>query len=581
MKKLLGLILVLGLTASLAQSGPDTFVSQSLPGGPVSLDPVRAYDTASGEILQNVYETLYTYEGEAIDEFVPGLATDYEVSEDGLTYTFTLREDVPFHSGNIMTCKDVEYSYQYGFVNANPEGANVYLMGAALLGQYEADGSDPEAYQAAVDYATIDGAVECPDGPDGLTVQFNLQQVEPAFLAIQAYTAFSVIDSQFAIDNGMWDGTEETWTEWIGRDVTQEFLHENASGTGAYQLVEWNDQQTILEAFEDYWGGAPAIQNAVFQYIEEQSNRILAIQQGDADHVIINERTALVQLEGSDGVNILEDPEWGTTGVTTIFFNYDIDTSNNEDVGSGELDGSGIPSDFFADPDVRRGFAHLFDQEGFIEQIYEGSGTALTVGLPPTFLGYNPDVDIRTLDLEAAEEAFRAAFGGELWETGFEFTALYNAGNTIRQTALEIIADNLSFVNPDFVMNVRSLQWADFLARTDEGKAPMFVLGWGADYADPKNFIDTFYSDSGFYSARTGINFPEMQALIDEGNSLIETEERVPAYEQIAQLHYDLAPLIALPEQAPFLVVRDEVQGMYRNPMLSTGSPFLIKNLSK
>ena len=63
-----------------------------------------------------------------------------------------------------------------------------------------------------------------------------------------------LLDSQFAIDNGMWDGTEATWTEWIGRDVTQEFLHNNASGTGAYQLVEWNDQQTILEAFADYLG---------------------------------------------------------------------------------------------------------------------------------------------------------------------------------------------------------------------------------------------------------------------------------------------------------------------------------------
>ena len=60
-------------------------------------------------------------------------------------------------------------------------------------------------------------AVECPDGPDGMTVQFNLAQPEPAFVAIQAYNAFSVLDSEYAIANGMWDGTEATWTEWIGR----------------------------------------------------------------------------------------------------------------------------------------------------------------------------------------------------------------------------------------------------------------------------------------------------------------------------------------------------------------------------
>ena len=585
MKRVFSLLLTLGVISGLAFAQRDTFVSQQLPGGPVSLDPVRAYDSASGLVLQNVYETLYTYDGEAIDEFAPLLATDYTVSDDGLTYTFTLREGVPFHSGNTLSCKDVEYSYEYGFVNANPEGANVYLMGDALLGQHEADGSDPAAYQEAVSFETIDNAVECPDGPDGLTVQFNLAQAEPAFIPIQAYTAFSIIDSEWAKANGMWDGTEATWTEWIGRDVTQEFLHDNVSGTGPYRLVETSDQQTILERFDDYWGWQDveeitAPETAVFQYVEEQSSRILALQQGDADHISVNERSSLVQLEGAPGVAILEDPDWSVAGNTIVYMNYDIDTSNNEDVGCGEL-GCGIPSDFFADPNIRRGFAHLFDQQAFIDQIYDGAGTPVTMGLPRGFLGYDADLPIRTLDFEQAEQYFREAFGGEVWEEGFEFTALYNEGNDVRRTALQMIAENLSFLHPDFRMNVRSLPWPDYLARTSEQKAPMFALGWGADYADPKNFIDTYYSDSGFYSARTSISEPEMQALIDEANTLTDPEARAAIYNQIGQLHYDLVPLIVLPEQAPFLTVREELEGVYRNPMLSAGMRFLLKDISK
>ncbi len=584
MKRVLSLLLTLGVIGGLAFAQEDTFVWQTLSGGPVSLDPVRAYDTSSGAVLENVYETLYTYDVEAIDEFVPLLATDYTVSDDGLAYTFTLREGVPFHSGNTMSCKDVEYSYEYGFVNANPEGANVYLMGDALLGQHEADGSDPAAYQEAVSFEDIDSAVECPDGPDGMTVQFNLQQATPAFIAIQTYTAFSVIDSEYAKANGMWDGTEATWTEWIGRDVTQEFLDDNPSGTGPYTLVETSDQQTILERFDDYWGWADlapeeitAPETAVFQYVEEQSSRILALQQDDADLITVNERSALVQLEGAPGVEILEDPDWSVAGNTIVFFNYDIDTSNNEDVGCGEL-GCGIPSDFLADPDVRRGFAHLFDQQAYIDQIYGGEGTIVTMGMPRSFLGYDPDLEVRTLDLEQAEQYFREAFGGQVWEEGFEFTALYNEGNTLRQTALQIIAENLSFLNPDFRMNVRSLPWPDYLARTGENKAPMFALGWGADYADPSNFIDTFYSDTGFYSARTSINEPEMQALIDEANATTDQEARAALYNQIGELHYELAPLIVIPEQTPFLAVSDDLQGVYRNPMRSL--PFLLKDIS-
>ncbi|ADI16010.1 ABC transporter substrate-binding protein [Truepera radiovictrix] len=567
--------------AALAQAPADTYVVNQF-GAPVTLDPARNYDSASSEIIENLYETLYTYDGEAIDAFVPQLATGYEVSEDGTVYTFTLREGVPFHSGNTLTCRDVEYSFERGFVTAHPEGAFSYLLGAQLLGT-QTDGTDPEAYQQEVSFADIDGAIECPDGDDGLTVQFTLRQADPAFLSIIVYSAFSIVDSQWAIENGMWDGTEATWTEWIGRDLTQEFMQNQASGTGAYRLVSWETNSLIAERFDDYWGGAPALEAVVYNYVDEQATNILALTQGDADRIVLGDRAGLAQLRGAPGVRVVEQNEAGepflTTVVTSIFFNYDINTANNEDVGSGQLDGNGIPADFFQDENVRLGFAHLFDQQAFVDQVLEGQGQALTMGLPPTFLGYNPDVEIRTLDLEAAEEHFRAAYGGELWDTGFQFTALYNEGNTARQIALQIIAQNLSELNPNFRMNVRGLPWADYLSRTDQRLAPLFALGWAADYADPRNFINTFYSNEGFYAARTSIDFPEMQALIDQANSIIDQEERAALYQEIGQLHYELAPLIIVPAQFDYLAVRENLQGYYYNPMLSGN--FFWKDLSK
>lgn len=565
------------LALATAQAPADTYVYMTF-GEPVTMDPARAYDTGSGGIIENVYETLFIYDGAAIDQFVPNLATDYSVSDDGATWTFQLRDGVQFHSGNTLSCKDVEYSFQYGALVAHPEGAIAYLMGHYWLGT-QIDGSDPAAFQAEVTWEMIDSIVECPEGPDGLVAQVNLVNPTPALIPILTYPGFSIIDSQWAIEGGSWDGTEATWTEWIGRDLTQEFLHRNPSGTGAYQLVEWTEDSVVARAFENYWGGAPAIQNVVYQYVDEQSTRILALQQGDADRITLNETTALVQLEGAPGVTIHRDPNWTTTSVTSVFFNFDIDTANNEDVGSGQLDGRGIPADFFSDVNVRRAFAHLFDQEAFVEQIYEGEGVVLTMPMPPSFLGYNDDVAVRTLDLEAAEEYFRAAFGGEVWEKGFEFTAIYNAGNTIRQTALEIIAENLEFINPNFRMNVRSLPWADFLARTAERKVPMFALGWAADYADPSNFINTFLDNDGYYSPRTSIDIPEIQALIDQADTIQDPAERAFLYREIGTLHYDQAPLIAVPTQSPFIATRSNLQGVYYNPMYS--DEFLWKDISK
>lgn len=568
---------LLMLGAAFAQAPADTYVYMTF-GQPVSMDPARAYDTASGGIIENVYETLMSYDGEALDVFVPSLATGYSVSADGLHWTFDLRPNVKFHSGNLMTCKDVAWSFKYGALTANPEGAPAYLMGNLWLGT-DIDGSDPAAFLDAVTWDMIDGIVTCPEGPQGLKATVNLVNQTPALIPILTYTAFSIVDSQFAIDGGAWDGTEATWKDWVGRDLTAEFLHRNASGTGAFKLVDWTDDSVVADAFADYWGGAPALNHVIYRYVDEQSTRILAVQQGDADRITLNENSAVAQVEGAAGVSVLRDPNWLPASVTAAFFNFDIDVTNNEDVGSGLLDGKGIPSNFFADVNVRRGFAQLFDQQAFVDQVYQGQGTVITMGLPSSFLGYNPDVAVRTLDLEAATDYFRAAFDGQVWEKGFEFTALYNSGNTIRQTALELIKDNLEFINPKFEMNVRGLPWADYLSRTAEKKAPMFALGWAADYADPSNFINTFYDDDGYYAARTSISVPEIQAIIDQADQLVDPEARGFLYRGIGTLHYDQAPLIAVPIQSAFLVVRSNLNGVYYNTMYS--DKFLWKDLSK
>lgn len=104
MKKILLLLAPLGLGAALAQSAADTYIEQTI-GDIDTLDPVQAYDTASGQLIENVYETLYSYAGDSVTEYEPRLATDYQVSDDNLTYSFTLRDGVTFHSGNAFSYK--------------------------------------------------------------------------------------------------------------------------------------------------------------------------------------------------------------------------------------------------------------------------------------------------------------------------------------------------------------------------------------------------------------------------------------------------------------------------------------------
>ena len=578
-KVLLGLTFSLALVLGAAQAQSDTFVYQTF-GGVDSLDPAQAYDTASSVVIENVYETLYQYDGGSVTDYVPTLATSWSANDAGDQFTFELREGVTFHSGNEFTCADVQYTVHRMLVH-NPGDSGIWFLAESFLGTdlnadsyFESGGGEIADYEAY--WNKVANAAVC---VDDYTVQLNLNDTDPTFFVKMMSDVARIVDKQFAIDNGLWDGTEATWRDWVGVNLREYHLHDNVSGTGAYQLVDWDGETVVAEAYDGYWGTPGDVQNVVIETVEEQSTRLLAVQAGDADRVQVGDRATLAQLRGAEGVTIHEDPSWVSTTVGMVFFNHNINTDNNPDVGSGQLDGDGIPSNFFDDANMRKCFAYNFDQQAFIDQVLQGEGQALTMGLPTSFLGYNDELPIYSADFAAAEEACRAAHGGAVWENGFTMTATYNAGNTTRQAALEILKENIEFMNPAFNLDVRALAWPDYLAYTDEGKGTAFVLGWAPSYADSDYFLHPFYHSEGFYAGRTGVNNPEFDALIDAARATTDASEREALYEELGQLVYDEMPMLPYPSPTEFIVTRDNIEGVYLNPML--GGQFLWKDITK
>jgi len=164
MKKIFSSLMALLLLGSvaLAQTPADTYVYVTF-GAIDTLDPEGSYDTSSWSVIENVYETLYSYAGDSITEYEPTLATSYEVSEDGMVYTYSLREGVSFHSGNAFTCADVEYSMERNLVMNDPS-SGIWFLAEALLGT-GSNANDDES----ITWELIDGSVEC---FDDFTVQY-------------------------------------------------------------------------------------------------------------------------------------------------------------------------------------------------------------------------------------------------------------------------------------------------------------------------------------------------------------------------------------------------------------------------
>jgi peptide/nickel transport system substrate-binding protein len=207
----------------------------------VSWDPADSY---SNEVIamQNMYETLTRYDSET-QEVVPLLASSWESNDDGTEWTFTIRDDVTFHSGRSMTSKDVKASIE----------RTMEIGGGA---------------------AYIWGAVKSIETPDPTTVAFTLKYSSPLDLIASADYAAYIYDTQAAGD----------------QDLAKWFADGSEAGTGPYMLDSWDqgaDVELRLKAFPDYWGGwdGTRYQNVIFRVVPEATTAAQLLRSGEVTWV--------------------------------------------------------------------------------------------------------------------------------------------------------------------------------------------------------------------------------------------------------------------------------------------------------
>lgn len=234
---------------------------------PIGVFPLHvdysADKTRDGVFFQQVYDTLFRLDAEGNPE--PWLATEYEVSEDGLEWTFTLRDDVYFHNGEKMTAEDVVFSWETALAE-NPTAATSMLNGLAA------------------------GEVI-----DDTHVKATLSHVSPAFLNMLCTQMGVIINKAYYEEVGGAEG-------YAAHPV----------GTGAYKFVSrTSGEKIVLEANEDYWAGAPAIKNVQISIISNISTQFLSLESGDADVVINADLSSCTKLQENSPVT------WDSTGSAT------------------------------------------------------------------------------------------------------------------------------------------------------------------------------------------------------------------------------------------------------------------------
>ena len=582
---------------------PDLFTTATF-GEPDSLDPAVDAETSGGEILQNVYDTLLWYQSgtDNTTVLVPRLATDVPtlanggISPDGKNYTLTIRANVKFHSGALVTTDDVVYSVQRVLAIHDPDGPS-WILEQVLTNHVAkfVDGCGPSADQpcSIADYATrafpapmtipqniraiLDAqAPEAawPGIPMNRTVAWaisnstvervgesqvviHLTRHYPAFVQAMASTVGSVVEKSCANAQDAW-GTRNNLLDRHGD-----------CGSGPFRLEAWvPNQVVVLKRFDGYWDSPATIESVHIERVGDIVTREFMLLAGDADTAAVN-RDHQFDVMNPDGtprftsLRIVRDRP--TFDVTAFGYNQAVNASGTPD----RLE---VPASFFADVHVRRAFSYAFDYESFLQNVTFNTGVPLRGPIAQGIPGYNISTPLYSFNLtKAAAELQHTAY----WTSGFNLTLYYNAGNKERRHGCLLLKGGLEALHAlggaaPISLTVRALDWPAYLRTLRSGSLPIFFLGWRPDYADPDDYVMPFLRTGGVLAGRIGYGNTSLDSLIDTAAGELNETKRDRMYQDLmTRAVVDDVPYLWVYQTWSFHVERTWVRGYYFNPMLS------------
>ena len=475
----------------------------------VKLDPSTVTDGESLIVTHQVLETLVAYEKEST-EIVPHLAKDWEISDDGLTYTFQLEEGITFHDGTDFNAKAVVKNFER-WLNGKDEAEFPYFV--SQFGGFHGD---------------EDAVIKEVKAIDEYEVQFVLSRPQAPFLKNLAMPPFA-ISSPTAF--------EEKGEKYI----------EHPIGTGPFQFEEWkrNDTITVVKN-EKYWKEElPKVDKVIFKVIEDNSARLNSLIKGEIDLMDGLNPSDVDRVNADNNLQIFERP---SMNVGYLGFNVEKGPFNNKK--------------------VRQALCHAINKESIIENFYEGTAEPAKNPIPPTINGYNDQIKDYQYDLDKAkqlldEAGYSDGFKIDLWAMPVPRPYMPNG----EKIAEAIQAD---FKKIGVEVNIVTMEWATYLEKVRTGEAPMFMLGWTGDNGDADNFLyvllDQDNINSNNYSRYAN---DELHELLLKAQKETDAEKRDEYYYQAQEMIHEDAPWIPLAHSVPQLAGKSSVQGFTPHP---TGS---------
>jgi ABC-type transport system substrate-binding protein len=419
----------------------------------------------------------------------------------------------------------------------SPSGSPSASASAAPTGTaYPEPSASPAAAAAVTEYPNYGGEIDCEAktfnglpytgsikklaATDASTVVFSLCSPDPAFLAKIAFTSFAILDTDYLIAKG----ADQTI-------VTQPV------GTGPYKLQEWRrGDQIILEANPDYWGTKAKSATAVIRWSSEPGQKLIELQSGQVDGVDNPSKDDMTALEGNSDL-VVKPRE----GLNTFYLGF-----NNKFAP-------------FGNEKVRQAIAQGIDRQALIDQFFPPGSEAASHFTPAWY-----DFDAAAAKTLLAEGLAEENVTGPL-STKIHLRVVDRTYLPFPEQVATAIQSQLK-ENLDITAEIDIQESGTYIDNADRGLLDgIHMLGWGADYPDPTNFLD-FHFGSGA-SDQFGDKFPDVVAALVKGSTTADEAARKAAYTEANGLIKQHVPMIPISHAGSATAWRADVEGSHSSPL--------------
>jgi peptide/nickel transport system substrate-binding protein len=498
---------------------------------PVVLDGALVSDGESLRVIDQIFETLVSLKP-GTTELEPGLAESWDISPDGLTYTFKLRTGVTFHDGEAFNaaavCTNFDRWYNFKGSFQNPS-ASYYWQ--TVFGGFKK--TDPKSG------APTTSLFKSCEASDDSTAVIKLTKPSSSVLGALSLTSFAMASPKALADFGADKGT-------VDEDgvfhPTGSFGTEHPIGTGPFKFDSWTrGDRLVISRYDDYWGDKAKLDKVIFRPIPDNAARLQALQTGEIQGYDLVEPQDIPTIEGDANLQIMDRPAFN---VGYVGFNQAHKPLDN--------------------PKVRQAVAYGLDRQQVVDEFYTGRGEVAKEFMPPEVVGYSNNVTEYTYDPAKAKSLLQQA--GLKLPVKIDFWYPSDVSRPyMPDPKRNFEAFKASLEKSGFKITPKTAPWSpDYLGSVDEGKASMYLLGWTGDFGDPDNFIGTFFQNP---QKAWGFNNPAIHKLLDQAETETDLDKRTELYQQANDEIMKFLPGVPYVHTKPALAFASNVEGYVPSPV--------------